>query len=302
MTTRRTSEPSGGNGGPVDPDVDGTSHAGATPGTTADSVQRMYDEHTDPFARIWGENLHFGYWESGVADAPIAEATERMTDELLARMSCSPGERVLDVGCGVGVPALRLAATRHVRVTGVSISPPQVVQARARAEQVGLSDEVAFHCGDAMDLDFADDAFDAAWALEALHHMSDRVQALRELRRVVRSGGSLAVADFILTGPVHGRDRHTVEAFREGGGVHSLGTIEDYVADLRHAGLDVIEALDVSTQARPSLAKHAEVFRAERHQLVATMGEQGVDQMIRTLERLNEMPQAGYVLLSARVP
>ncbi|NYH77280.1 27-O-demethylrifamycin SV methyltransferase [Actinopolyspora biskrensis] len=262
----------------------------------------MYDDHTDPFARVWGANLHFGYWESGVADAPIAEATERMTDELLARMSCSPGEHVLDVGCGVGVPALRLARTRHVRVTGISTSAPQVAQASARAEEAGLSDEVVFHCGDAMELDFTDDAFDAAWALESLHHMSDRVRALRELRRVVRPGGSLAVADFILTGPVHGPDRHTVEAFREGGGAHSLGTIEDYVADLRQAGLDVIEALDVSTQARPSLTKHAEVFRDERHRLVPTMGEREVDRMIRTLERLDEMPQAGYVLLSAQVP
>ncbi|PRW64252.1 SAM-dependent methyltransferase [Actinopolyspora mortivallis] len=271
-------------------------------GVDTDRVRRMYDDHTDLFARIWGENLHFGYWGSGVADTSVAEATDRMTDELLTRLPCSPQEHVLDVGCGVGLPALRLARSRRVRVTGVSISVPQVSRARANAEESGLSDDVTFRYGDAMELPFADDTFDAAWALESLHHTSDRTRALREIGRVVRPGGALAVADFVLTGPVYGRERDTVEAFRAGGGVRSLGTIEDYVDDLRRAGLDVVETLDVSIQARPSLTRHAEFFRNERHRLVPHMGEREVDRMIRTLERLGDMPQAGYVLLSARVP
>lgn len=262
----------------------------------------MYDKFTDPFAQIWGANLHFGYWDDGSASTSVDDATDRLTDEMIALLGAEPGGRVLDVGCGIGVPALRLARTADVRVTGVSISRPQVNQANSRAAAEGLADRVGFEFANAMDLPFEDASFDAVWALESLHHMPDRGRALREMARVLRPGGTVAIADFVLLAPVEGSKKDAVDAFRAGGGVLSLGGIEEYESDIRQAGLVVTATEDISTQARPSLVKTAEAFEKARAQVEPFMGAAGLNQMIATFSGLAEVSEAGYVLLGARKP
>ncbi|MGH3374140.1 MAG: SAM-dependent methyltransferase, partial [Actinoallomurus sp.] len=59
----------------------------------------------------WGDNFHFGYWDGPSDTSSVAEATDRFTDLLVERLRVGVGDRVLDVGCGIGRPALRLAST-----------------------------------------------------------------------------------------------------------------------------------------------------------------------------------------------
>nr|AAN01212.1 methyltransferase [Lentzea aerocolonigenes]BAC15754.1 RebM [Lentzea aerocolonigenes]CAC93718.1 putative methyltransferase [Lentzea aerocolonigenes] len=269
---------------------------------TPEEVRQMYDDFTDPFARIWGENLHFGYWEDAGADVSVDDATDRLTDEMIALLDVRSGDRVLDVGCGIGKPAVRLATARDVRVTGISISRPQVNQANARATAAGLANRVTFSYADAMDLPFEDASFDAVWALESLHHMPDRGRALREMARVLRPGGTVAIADFVLLAPVEGAKKEAVDAFRAGGGVLSLGGIDEYESDVRQAELVVTSTVDISAQARPSLVKTAEAFENARSQVEPFMGAEGLDRMIATFRGLAEVPEAGYVLIGARKP
>nr|AHE14806.1 RebM-like D-glucose O-methyltransferase [uncultured bacterium] len=268
--------------------------------STPDEVRKNYDAFTDIYARIWGENLHAGYWEDSQADIPVVEATERLTSELMARLHCAPGDRVLDVGCGIGNPALRLAAERKVEVVGISISRRQIERANATAQAEGLADRVTFQYADAMNLPFPDGSFDAVWAMESLHHMPDRPHALDEIARVLRSGGSLAIADFALAGPVTGEKKDLIEAFRAAGGVLALTEIGDYETDVRRAGLDIVESVDISEKTRPTMIRHAEAFRAARKQLPPHLGTVALDEMIRLNERLHDLPEAGYVILSAR--
>ncbi|MGH3787672.1 MAG: methyltransferase domain-containing protein [Pseudonocardiaceae bacterium] len=267
---------------------------------TPDEVRETYDAFTDIYARVWGENLHAGYWEDPQADISVVEATERLTGELLARLHCAPGDRVLDVGCGIGKPALRLAGERKVEMVGISISRPQIERANTAARAEGLAKRVTFQYADAMNLPFPDGSFDAVWALESLHHMPDRLQALDEIARVLRSGGSLAIADFALAGPVAGEKKNLIEVFRAAGGLLTLTEIGDYETDVRRAGLEIVDSVDVSEQVRPTMIKHAEVFRAAREQLPPHLGTVALDEMIKLNERLYDLPEAGYVILSAR--
>lgn len=280
-------------------DADGSWSATTTAPTPAE-VRQTYDEFTDTYAQIWGDNLHVGYWEDPGADIAVAEATERLTTELMARLRCGEADRVLDVGCGIGKPAFRLARELRVTVVGISISRPQVRRAAAAARAAGLADRVTFQCADMNDLPFPDRSFDAVWAMESLHHVPDRGHALGEIARVLRPGGSVAIADFVLTGPVTGVDRELVEAFCKAGGVLTLTEVGDYEADLRRSGLDRVESKDIGEQTRPTMAKHAELFRAARDQLEPRMGPVALDEMITLNQRLAALPQAGYVLLSAR--
>ncbi|WP_030560967.1 methyltransferase domain-containing protein [Streptomyces aureocirculatus] len=106
-----------------------------------------------------------------------------------------PHWRVLDVGCGPGTITADLAAlVPEGHVTGIDRAPGVLEQARATAAARAL-DNVTFTTGDVHALDHPDDSFDVVHAHQVLQHVGDPVHALRELRRVCRPGGIVAVRD-----------------------------------------------------------------------------------------------------------
>jgi ubiquinone/menaquinone biosynthesis C-methylase UbiE len=105
-----------------------------------------------------------------------------------------PGLDLLDVGCGPGTITVDLA--RRVapgRVLALDISPDPLDEARALARQQGVA--VTFDVGDVYALYLPDDSFDVVHAHQVLQHLTDPVAALREMARVCRPGGVVAVRD-----------------------------------------------------------------------------------------------------------
>lgn len=106
-----------------------------------------------------------------------------------------PGVRVLDLGCGAGTITAGLAAlVAPARLTAVDVDPGILAVAADNAAQAG-AENIDFQVGDAYHLDVPDDSFDVAHAHQVLQHLADPVAALRELARVVRPGGLVAVRD-----------------------------------------------------------------------------------------------------------
>ncbi len=106
------------------------------------------------------------------------------------------GLDVLDVGCGPGsITAGFAGLVAPGSVLGIDASADVVAQAAAAHADVA---NVAFHEGNVYDLDAPDESFDVVHAHQLLQHLADPVAALREMRRVVRPGGIVAVreADF----------------------------------------------------------------------------------------------------------
>ncbi|MFI6051459.1 class I SAM-dependent methyltransferase [Streptomyces violascens] len=106
-----------------------------------------------------------------------------------------PHMRVLDIGCGPGTISADLAAlVPDGHVTAVDHAPGIVEQARAHAAGRGLGN-MSFAVADVHALDFPDDTFCVVHAHQVLQHVGDPVQALREMRRVTKPGGIVAVRD-----------------------------------------------------------------------------------------------------------
>ncbi|MBM7116760.1 bifunctional demethylmenaquinone methyltransferase/2-methoxy-6-polyprenyl-1,4-benzoquinol methylase UbiE [Archangium primigenium] len=107
-----------------------------------------------------------------------------------------PGDRVLD--CASGTGDLALAFKRRVgeagRVVGTDFCKEMLDSAPAKAAREGL--QVEFQVADAMDLPFADDAFDVASIAFGIRNVDDPVKCLREMARVVRPGGRVVVLEF----------------------------------------------------------------------------------------------------------
>jgi ubiquinone/menaquinone biosynthesis C-methylase UbiE len=108
--------------------------------------------------------------------------------------SLRPGLDLLDVGCGPGTITVDLAArVAPGRVLGLDVSADPLGEARAAAESADV--QVDFRVGDVYALDLPDDSFDVVHAHQVLQHLTDPVAALREMARVCRPGGILAVRD-----------------------------------------------------------------------------------------------------------
>ena len=135
----------------------------------------------------------FDAW-SYVYDFPLVQrATYRpVHDAVLRALAAEPWSRLLDVGCGTGRLAARLArAHPEARIVGCDFSAGMLEHA---AERLQASARVALVRGDATRLPFADGAFDAAVSTEAFHWFPDQDAALVEPRRVLRPGGRLLLA------------------------------------------------------------------------------------------------------------
>ena len=115
----------------------------------------------------------------------------RWHDFLLSRLALTPGDRVLDMATGTGALALRLAHLDGLRVTGVDITRPMLLQMATRSD--GRVDMV--ECA-AEAAPFAEGAFDAVIFSYLLRYVADVPATLSELSRLVKPGGTMASLEF----------------------------------------------------------------------------------------------------------
>jgi SAM-dependent methyltransferase len=145
----------------------------------ARSEHPFEDVDAQPDAREWIRVL------DAVRAEPMYAAYKKRIVELLAPRR---GGTYLEVGCGTGDDALALACAYGAIVLAGDASTAMVAEARRR----GLADAAV---ADAHALPFGDASFDGAWADRAFQHLADPAQALAELVRVTRPGGTIVVAD-----------------------------------------------------------------------------------------------------------
>jgi MPBQ/MSBQ methyltransferase len=136
--------------------------------------------------------------------APVDEfhiRGRKATMELARAVGLVPDLHVLDVGSGIGGPSRCIATEFGCRVSGIDLTKEYCLVAEMLAEKVGLSHLVTYRQGDALNLPYPNGTFDVVWTQHTAMNIADKGALYRELYRVLKPGGSLAMYD-ILAGPV----------------------------------------------------------------------------------------------------
>jgi ubiquinone/menaquinone biosynthesis C-methylase UbiE len=123
----------------------------------------------------------------------VAHKDPQVLARLVALANPQPDWHALDVATGTGHTAFALAPY-VAHVIGTDLTPEMLAEARKLQAELGLTN-VEFRVADAHQLPFEDGQFDLVTSRRAPHHFSDIQRALREMRRVLRTGGRLVIDD-----------------------------------------------------------------------------------------------------------
>jgi ubiquinone/menaquinone biosynthesis C-methylase UbiE len=176
--------------------------------------------------------------------APVDEFHIRgrsATLELAERMRLTPDSHVLDIGSGIGGPARTVAETYGCRVTGIDLTPAFCEAAAEISDWLDLGDKVDIRQGDATDMPFADDEFDAAMTIHAAMNIEAKDAVYEGAKRVLKPGSIFAVYDVLQGegGPVV----FPVPWAREPSISH-LATPDDMRRLLTDAGFNILDEID----------------------------------------------------------
>jgi len=168
------------------------------------------------------------------------------------RLALGPGDRLLDLGSGIGGPARYFADRFGCRVTGVDLTPTFVEAARDLTERCGLADRVAFELASVTALPFPAATFDAATMIHVGMNLPDKAAMAREAARVLKPGGRFLIYDAMRTGP---GDLAFPVPWSTRAETSFLATPGDYRAALERAGFRIEAEHDRRALAQAFFAK-----------------------------------------------
>ena len=168
-----------------------TTDASSEPKGTTMTITTDYTELRDKQQKVWSSGDY----------NKIAAITVPVSEHLVEHAGVAPGERVLDVATGTGHVALA-AARRSAVSVGIDYVPALLDIARRRAEAEDL--DIEFAEADAENLPYGDATFDVVLSAIGVMFAADHARAARELVRVARPGGRIAIASWTPEGFVGG--------------------------------------------------------------------------------------------------
>ncbi|GGJ24169.1 class I SAM-dependent methyltransferase [Streptomyces brasiliensis] len=209
------------------------------------AISHHYDVGNDFYEIVLGPSMVYScaYWEDG----GTLESAQRDKLELVCRkLALTPGQRLLDVGCGWGSMAIHAAREHGVNVVGVTLSQEQAAYARKRVAEEGLTDKVEIRVQDYRDV--TDGPYDAISSIGMAEHVGAEryLEYATDLYGLLKPGGRL-LNHQIARRPQQDESAYSVDEFIDAyvfpdGELAPIGTT---VTQLERAGFEVrdVEAL-----------------------------------------------------------
>jgi SAM-dependent methyltransferase len=185
----------------------------------------------------------FGYSAEELASLPAEANMGLSCGNPTAFAHLRPGETVVDLGCGGGLDVL-LAAQKvgpSGKAIGIDMTPEMIERARRNAAGQGLAN-VAFHLATIDRLPLPDASVDCVISNCVINLAPDKGAVFREVYRILKPGGRLAVSDIALKRPLPDALARDIMAYV--GCIAGAVLIDDYERDLRAAGFEAVQVVD----------------------------------------------------------
>lgn len=206
----------------------------SSPAVERRSIRGHYNLSTLFYRMLWGPHLHHGLWR---ADESAWVAQVHLTEKLAELAGIHGGEKILDVGCGMGGSSIHLAKKLRCHAEGVTVSPFQQKWATLSAGWHGVSNLTRFQCLDVEQAVFDPACFDVVWSVECTEHLFDKPRLFQNACAWLKPGGRVAICAWLAgEGLQRAEQIQQVKDVCDGFFCPSLGTSSDYVAWIEQAG------------------------------------------------------------------
>ncbi|HLN98581.1 MAG TPA: class I SAM-dependent methyltransferase [Pyrinomonadaceae bacterium] len=163
-------------------------------------VENLYAGGVENYANWHNGYLNFGLWEEGITD--YIKAAENLVRRMGTILGLDETSTLLDVAPGMGTQDIYLLQNfSPLSIDGLDVTWKHIEHGRRRAREVKAEERVRFHHGTAIELPFPDQNFTHVLSIEGPEHFDTREKFLHEARRVLRPGGVIAMADFVVKNP-----------------------------------------------------------------------------------------------------
>jgi len=173
-----------------------------TPEPESDATGTYYDANYRSFrTELYSEIRREAFGED-IGQNSWLTASEH--DTFLSCLNLSSGKTALDVACGAGGPALRMATSTGCSVVGIDLHEHAISTANSVATQRQLKERAEFYVVNATEhLPFREASFDAITCIDAINHLPDRPRVMAEWKRLLKPGGRILFTDpATVTGPL----------------------------------------------------------------------------------------------------
>jgi cyclopropane fatty-acyl-phospholipid synthase-like methyltransferase len=182
-------------------------------------------------------------YESAYGHNFISPGGEKVADLFIDTLDLRVGLSVLDIGCGLGGPAFRMASKSGVSVHGIDLSANMIRIAKTRLKEEGLNNLVTFSQGNCLELQ-AIEKYHVVHSRDVFLHISDKNRLFEVIRRILVSGGQLAFSDYCLGTTKPGPE--FLRYLRERN--YNLLNVDDYTTLLKKAGFRNVNGEDKTIQ------------------------------------------------------
>jgi len=211
---------------------------------------KFYNLITDFYINGWGMSFHFAPRYKGEM---FAASVARHEHYLARKIDLQPGDKVLDVGCGVMGPAREIARFSSAHITGLNLNEYQLEKAVKFNRSTTIPHLLSAKKGDFMNIPFDDNTFDKIYAIEALCHAPDRQKVYEQVYKKVKPGGLVGLYEWGMTDKYDPKNSTHVKIkkmIEYGNSICEMGSVDGIREEMESVGFIVHETTDLARESK----------------------------------------------------
>ncbi|GMN46230.1 hypothetical protein TIFTF001_015420 [Ficus carica] len=196
------------------------------------------------------------------------------TKEFVEKLELKPGQKVLDVGCGIGGGDFYMAENFDVEVVGIDLSINMISLALERA--IGLKCSVEFEVADCTKKEYPENSFNVIYSRDTILHIQDKPALFRSFCKWLKPGGKVLISDYCKSPGTPSLEFAKYISQRG----YDLHDVEAYGQMLRDAGFEDVVAEDRTDQFIKVLQRELDVVEKEKDEFIADFSEEDYNEIV----------------------